>query len=82
MNAHHRDTKITETSSIWNDGFYSSFVISESLVAQVSKSRGGAEGGTRTPTGCPTTPSRWRVCQFHHFGTREKKGHQRKIEGH
>ena len=29
----------------------------------------GAEGGTRTPTGCPTTPSRWRVCQFHHFGT-------------
>jgi hypothetical protein len=29
----------------------------------------GAEGGTRTPTGFPTTPSRWRVCQFHHFGT-------------
>jgi hypothetical protein len=28
----------------------------------------GAEGGTRTPTGFPTTPSRWRVCQFHHFG--------------
>jgi hypothetical protein len=22
-----------------------------------------AEGGTRTPTGCPTTPSRWRVYQ-------------------
>ena len=31
----------------------------------------GAEGGTRTPTGFPTTPSRWRVCQFHHFGTGE-----------
>jgi len=23
-----------------------------------------AEGGTRTPTGCPTTPSRWRVYQI------------------
>jgi hypothetical protein len=33
----------------------------------------GAEGGTRTPTGFPTTPSRWRVCQFHHFGTLRKK---------
>src|SRR5688572_28456427 len=31
--------------------------------------KNGAEGGTRTPTGFPTTPSRWRVCQFHHFGT-------------
>jgi hypothetical protein len=30
----------------------------------------GAEGGTRTPTGLPTTPSRWRVYQFHHFGKR------------
>jgi hypothetical protein len=29
----------------------------------------GAEGGTRTPTSFLTTPSRWRVCQFHHFGT-------------
>jgi hypothetical protein len=33
----------------------------------------GAEGGTRTPTGFPTTPSRWRVCQFHHFGTLQEK---------
>src|SRR5712691_6811047 len=24
----------------------------------------GAEGGTRTPTGCPTRPSNVRVCQF------------------
>jgi hypothetical protein len=29
----------------------------------------GAEGGTRTPTGCPTRPSNVRVCQFRHFGT-------------
>ena len=29
----------------------------------------GAEGRTRTDTGFPTTPSRWRVYQFHHFGT-------------
>src|SRR2546427_6777944 len=28
----------------------------------------GAEGGTRTPTGCPTRPSTVRVCQFRHFG--------------
>src|SRR4030095_12600893 len=28
----------------------------------------GAEGGTRTPTGCPTRPSNVRVCQFRHFG--------------
>ena len=27
-----------------------------------------AEGGTRTPTGLPATPSRWCVYQFHHFG--------------
>jgi hypothetical protein len=27
-----------------------------------------AEGGTRTPTGCPTRPSNVRVYQFHHFG--------------
>src|SRR5258705_1326427 len=36
-----------------------------------SGSRGeriGAEGGTRTPTGCPTRPSNVRVCQFRHFG--------------
>src|SRR5262245_1628112 len=32
------------------------------------KSRIGAEGGTRTPTGCPTRPSNVRVCQFRHFG--------------
>jgi hypothetical protein len=31
--------------------------------------RNGAEGGTRTPTGCPTRPSNVRVCQFRHFGT-------------
>src|SRR5436309_10076166 len=36
---------------------------------RVTKELFGAEGGTRTPTGFPTTPSRWRVCQFHHFGT-------------
>src|SRR6266545_3982729 len=30
--------------------------------------RSGAEGGTRTPTGCPTRPSNVRVCQFRHFG--------------
>src|SRR5206468_8448642 len=30
--------------------------------------RVGAEGGTRTPTGCPTRPSNVRVCQFRHFG--------------
>src|SRR6516225_10564343 len=28
----------------------------------------GAEGATRTPTGCPTRPSNVRVCQFRHFG--------------
>src|SRR2546428_11525568 len=28
----------------------------------------GAEGGTRTPTGCPPRPSNVRVCQFRHFG--------------
>ncbi len=28
----------------------------------------GAEGEIRTPTGCPTAPSRQRVCQFHHLG--------------
>ena len=30
--------------------------------------RNGAEGGTRTPTGCPIRPSNVRVYQFHHFG--------------
>src|SRR5262249_52748496 len=30
-----------------------------------------AEGGTRTPTGCPTRPSNVRVCQFRHFGPSE-----------
>src|SRR3990170_5076291 len=29
----------------------------------------GAEGGTRTPTGFPTTPSRCRVCMFQLFPT-------------
>ncbi len=29
---------------------------------------GNAEGGTRTPTGCPIRPSNVRVYQFHHFG--------------
>jgi hypothetical protein len=33
----------------------------------------GAEGGTRTPTGCPTRPSNVRVCQFRHFGASEGK---------
>jgi hypothetical protein len=27
-----------------------------------------AEGGTRTPMPRGATPSRWCVCQFHHFG--------------
>ena len=27
-----------------------------------------ANGGLEPPTGFPTTPSRWRVCQLHHFG--------------
>ena len=31
--------------------------------------KNGAEGGTRTPMGCPTRPSNVRVYQFHHFGT-------------
>ena len=30
-----------------------------------------AEGGTRTPTGCPIRPSNVRVYQFHHFGFSE-----------
>jgi hypothetical protein len=30
--------------------------------------KNGAEGGTRTPMGCPTRPSNVRVYQFHHFG--------------
>ena len=34
----------------------------------------GAEGRTRTGTGMPTTPSRWRVYQFHHFGISLKAG--------
>ncbi len=29
----------------------------------------GADGETRTHTACATTPSRWRVYQFHHVGT-------------
>ena len=33
----------------------------------------GAEGGTRTPTGCPTRPSNVRVCQFRHFGPARQK---------
>ncbi len=41
------------------------------------KKRGcfGAEGGIRTPTPYGATPSRWCVCQFRHFRTRngEKK---------
>ena len=37
------------------------------LIACKSSSR-NAEGGTRTPTGCPIRPSNVRVYQFHHFG--------------
>jgi hypothetical protein len=33
----------------------------------------GAEGRTRTGTACATTPSRWRVYQFHHFGNANLK---------
>src|SRR5262245_52542019 len=36
-----------------------------------ARGRIGAEGGTRTPTGCPTRPSNVRVCQFRHFGSSE-----------
>src|SRR5215475_9439854 len=35
--------------------------------------RSGAEGGTRTPTGCPTRPSNVRVCQFRHFGEERRE---------
>ena len=28
------------------------------------------KGGFEPPRGLPTTPSRWRVYQFHHFGSR------------
>jgi hypothetical protein len=28
------------------------------------------KGGFEPPRGLPTTPSRWRVYQFHHFGIR------------
>ena len=31
------------------------------------------KGGLEPPRASPTTPSRWRVCQFHHFGTNSKK---------
>jgi hypothetical protein len=47
----------------------STLTINSKLQTQNFKLFFGAEGGTRTPTGFPTTPSRWRVCQFHHFGT-------------
>jgi hypothetical protein len=30
------------------------------------------KGGFEPPRGSPTTPSRWRVYQFHHFGKMEK----------
>ena len=35
------------------------------------------KGGFEPPRGLPTTPSRWRVYQFHHFGNRAdiKKGY-------
>ena len=33
----------------------------------------GAQGGTRTHTGCPTAPSRPRVYQFHHLGQTKTK---------
>src|SRR3989344_4619610 len=35
----------------------------------------GADGETRTPTACATSPSSWRVYQFHHVGgKRERTG--------
>ena len=34
----------------------------------LTEKRVNAEGGTRTPTGCPIRPSNVRVYQFHHFG--------------
>src|SRR3989449_4830691 len=55
-------------------GAENSDAVSRSLAFQGCKAdfrrkRGlGAEGGTRTPTGCPTRPSNVRVCQFRHFG--------------
>jgi hypothetical protein len=39
------------------------------VFAQYGTVKNGAEGGTRTPMGCPTRPSNVRVYQFHHFGT-------------
>src|SRR5262249_15786818 len=41
---------------------------SQSEPRRSRRAEGGAEGGTRTPTGYPTRPSNVRVCQFRHFG--------------
>src|ERR1700675_901931 len=43
----------------------------ERALSTSRRGRIGAEGGTRTPTGCPTRPSNVRVCQFRHFGSSE-----------
>ena len=40
----------------------------ELMLEKIERGRNGAEGGTRTPTGCPIRPSNVRVYQFHHFG--------------
>src|SRR5437763_16459356 len=40
----------------------------DSINTAVSKASNHAEGGTRTRTPRGATPSRWCVCQFHHFG--------------
>ncbi len=39
----------------------------------LTRKLGNAEGGTRTPTGCPIRPSNVRVYQFHHFGIGKRK---------
>jgi hypothetical protein len=41
----------------------------EKTLVEVFVLKHGAEGRSRTGTGCPTRPSSVRVYQFHHFGT-------------
>lgn len=46
------------------------YIFSKELnrISRSDPGRVGADGRTRTVTGYPTTPSRWRVYQFHHIG--------------
>ena len=41
-------------------------------ISRLKGKKNGARGGTRTPTGCPTSTSSLRVCQFHHPSTFNK----------